>query len=295
MTGGDDDFYALTFSQREGKAPLPEVMQLEHVTQRFRLLIWQVIGKEIDKRTSLYGDFYDPDPYRGIPDIVRSFRFDVMLEPHDGIPNSLPSSDYNFLRDIVLSGEYHEVITLVEYIIRHEECNDEVYSSLVEVFEKTPVAYFVQEIARKPTVSQRASRESGEATQRAIETICEGGMDAVATHFYQAAEHINSGEYADAIVDSIHAVESVARNIDPKSSTLGKALKSLEKAEFLSHELKQALEHLYIYTNRMPGLRHAKSSEQVASVGMDEALLMFGACASFAAYLTQKHRRTAEA
>ena len=113
-------------------------------------------------------------------------------------------------------------------------------------------------------------------------------MDGAASHLGQAKEHINAQQYADAIADSIHAVESVARAIDPKSSTLGPALHSLEKAGLLNREFKQALEKLYNYTNAKPGIRHAKRNEEAADVGLEEAMLMFGACASFAAYLTRR-------
>ena len=43
----NDDFYKLTFSQREGKAPLPEPMRLEHVSKDFRNLIWFAVDNAI--------------------------------------------------------------------------------------------------------------------------------------------------------------------------------------------------------------------------------------------------------
>ena len=122
-------------------------------------------------------------------------------------------------------------------------------------------------------------------------------MDGATTHLRQAVDHINAHQYADAITDSIHAVESVARIIDPKSSTtLGPALHSLEQAGVLNHPaLKQAFEKLYGYTSDEQGLRHALVDQDAANVGLDEALFMFGACASFAAYLTEKHRQASGA
>ena len=59
-------------------------------------------------------------------------------------------------------------------------------------------------------------------------------MVGAAEHLRQATEHINEQKYADSIADSINAVESVARKIDPKASnTLGQALDSLEKGGLL--------------------------------------------------------------
>ena len=159
-------------------------------------------------------------------------------------------------------------------------------------FERTPIAYYVDTDGMS-TIMPRISREAGEATRKAVETIRGGGMDGAAAHLRDAAEHLNAGQFADSITDSIHAVESVARTIDPKSSkTLGPALDSLEKAGVLKHSaLKQAFDRLYGYTNTEQGIRHALLDKGVADVGPNEAIFMFGACASFAAYLTEKHRQ----
>ena len=121
-------------------------------------------------------------------------------------------------------------------------------------------------------------------------------MEGASSHLEQAADHINARQYADSIVDSIHAVESVARIIDPKSSkTLKPALNSLEKAGLLTHPaLKDAFNKLYGYTSDEQGIRHALHDQGAADVGLDEAIFMFGACASFAAYLTEKHRKAGE-
>ena len=121
-------------------------------------------------------------------------------------------------------------------------------------------------------------------------------MDGSATHLRQAAEHINVEQFSDSIADSIHAVESVARMIDPRSKkTLGPALKSLERSGVLKNkELKIAFEKLYHYTNSEQGIRHALTDQIVADVGLAEAKFMFGACASFAAYLTSLHQLVKE-
>ena len=119
-------------------------------------------------------------------------------------------------------------------------------------------------------------------------------MDGATAHLRQAAEHINARRYADSVADSIRAVESVARVIAPKASnTLGPALDSLEKAGLLKHAaLKEAFKKLYGYTSGEQGIRHALLDKEVADVGLDEAVFMFGACASFAAYLVGKHQPT---
>ena len=81
--------------------------------------------------------------------------------------------------------------------------------------------------------------------------------------------------------------------IDPEASrTLGPALDSLERAGLLNHRaLKNAFDNLYGYTSDEQGVRHALLERDAADVGLDEAIFMYGACASFAAYLVNKHQK----
>ena len=291
-----DELHNLTFSQREGKTPLPGVMKLGHAPEKFRQLAWFYIDRDIKSQESFFDEKFYGDDFdnHGIGLIFWSYQFQIQLKPHDEIPAARPPADRRFSREILLEGEYHDVLTFVEYILRHSYCSKKLYGSLIKAFEKSPIAYFVEKINGQPTLIPRINKESGEATRKSIQVVQDNGMDSAATHLREAAGHINAEQYADSIADSIHAVESVARTICPESKTLGPALKSLEKAQILKHPaLKQAFEKLYAYTSDEQGIRHALIEKDAADVGLEEAIFMFGACASFAAYLTQKHRQQA--
>ena len=160
-------------------------------------------------------------------------------------------------------------------------------------FEQHAAAYKLDTSQQPYWFVPQASEEQGKATQQAIETIRESNFDGAATHLREAAKHINMQQYADSVADSIHSVESVARMIDPEASeTLGPALDSLETSKVLKHQaLKDAFKKLYGYTSNDQGIRHALLNQDVPNVGLDEALFMYGACASFAAYLANKHRQ----
>ena len=162
-----------------------------------------------------------------------------------------------------------------------------------ELFEQHGAAYWLDTSQRPYQFFPRATKEQGDTTRKAIETLREENMHGASTHLRQAAEHINAQQYADSIADSIHAVESVARVIDPKANkALVPALKSLEDAGLLKHPaLREAFRKLYGYTSDEQGIRHALINQTAADVGLDEAIFMFGACASFAAYLAHKHRQ----
>ena len=289
----DADFFKLTFSQREGQAPLPEPMQLDHIPHRFRQLAWRVISGEIHNSSN----FDVNDPYfleePNIGSILRSYEFYVLDKFHDETVGYDPASSFRFCRELISYENCHNVLTCIEFILRHECCSKSLREGLVDAFDKAPIAYFVDDKNGLPTIMPRFSRESGEATQRAIETIREAGMGGAVTHLRDASEHIRLKQYGDSIEDSIHAVESVACVIAQKANaTLGQALDSLEKAKLLKHPaLKKAFKNLYGYTSDERGIRHALLDQESADVGLDEAVFMFGACASFAAYLVKKHRQ----
>ena len=158
---------------------------------------------------------------------------------------------------------------------------------------KYPLAYTVQTVNGLPTIVPRSNEESGAATQQAIEAIEQIGPAGAKTHLHDAAEAINEKRYADAVRESIHAVESVARTIDPNAGkTLGPALTSLEKAGVLNHpSLRDGFKKLYGYTSDKQGIRHALLEEGAADVDLDDAVFMFGACASFAAYLVNRNEQ----
>ncbi len=161
------------------------------------------------------------------------------------------------------------------------------------MFERHGAAYRLDTSQRPYKFFPQTSKEQGEAVRRVIETLGESGMEGAAAHLRQAAQHINAGQHGDSIADSIHAVESVAKKIDQRANkTLGPALDSLERAGVLKHPaLKEAFKKLYGYTNDEQGIRHARLDKGSPDVGLDEAVFMFGACASFAAYLVAKQRK----
>ena len=281
------DVEKLTFSQRERKVELPETMQLEYIPRRFRQLVWRCLDYEIENTTR----FEDSDftPVCHFHNVTRSYFFDVFEEFHDEFDKT-DSECTKFIRDTIKDDEYHNVLTLIEFILRHDQRGDDIYESLVQAFDDSPVAYFVKKLNGCPTIIPRSSPESGEAIQEAIKTIHDNGMHGASTHLRNAAGCLNKMQYGDAVRESIWAVESVARVIDKKASkTLGPALDSLEKAGLLRHPaLKQAFKKLYGYTSDEQGVRHSLLDFKSSNVGLEEAIFMFGACACFSAFLVNK-------
>lgn len=298
-----DGFYELTFAQREGKVPLPEPMKLEHVPRKFKQLIWLAIEQAINSHSNERGSVWKREYKRWNKNSMEKILFDyrhnvqglladdARHEYWDGKGDA--GADKNWVNNLLNEAEYHDTLSFVEFIIRHESCPGTLCDDIKSAFERVPMAYYIQDVNALPTVIPRFSDESGEALQQAIESIEEAKMEGAATHLRDAAKHINNQQYSDSIADSVHAVESVARLISPKkANTLRPALDSLENAWVIKHKvLKNAFSKLYDYTSDEQGIRHALLDKNSPEVGLDEAMFMFGACASFAAYLVNKHRQ----
>ena len=157
------------------------------------------------------------------------------------------------------------------------------------VFSMCRLAYTIDE-GRPPTIVPAVTPEEGHAVVEALQTLRGSGLDGAVSHLRSASESIKARDWAGSVRESIHAVESVARQLDPEASrTLGPALKALEKHGSLHSALEDAFSKLYGYTSDEQGIRHALLDRADTNVGMDEALFMLSACASFSSYLWRKH------
>ena len=85
----------------------------------------------------------------------------------------------------------------------------------------------------------------------------------------------------------------MARRLDEGATTsLKPALEALiEKGMTLHPAFKKGVENLYGYTSDENGIRHALL-EGNADVDIEDAVFMYGACASFSSFLINKARKS---
>jgi hypothetical protein len=170
--------------------------------------------------------------------------------------------------------------------------------------------YFVDEIAHTGSPKIDSALRFGRAAYRVLDghtivpigseaefkTLKRAFADLAATEFHgardhlrKAAEELTAGRYPDSIRESIHAVESVARTLEPDGSLSG-ALAKLEKSAKIHPAMKQGFTKIYGYTSDEQGIRHAHLNEPSAKPDETDALFMIGACAAFVSYLINKAR-----
>ena len=276
-----------TFSQRHGYEPLPRPMQLEEISEDLRREIFNAVRVLFLRTKNSFGYFVN-DEARFIERIFGEFSEFT----EDKIDNKYENIS-DWASRTISYDKFNRVLDFLEIVMNDDYDTVHFSTRIGELFEQHGAAYRLNTSQRPYQFFPCSSKEQGDATQTAIETLRGDNMLGASTHLRQAAEHINARRYGNSIADSIHAVESVARHIDPKlSKALGPALKSIQDAGLLKHPaLKGAFSKLYGYTSDEQGIRHALIDQATADVGLDEAMFMFGACASFAAYLANKHQQ----
>ncbi|MDE2765025.1 MAG: hypothetical protein OXI25_01155 [Chloroflexota bacterium] len=284
MTNVDPRY--LSFSQAQGYESLPHLLQLEEISEQARVALWNVLYEEaqVERTLNRTGGFvrsYTMNP------ILRSIYSEFLMQPLDEWRSGY-NTMISILRPFIMSQPFNRVFDLLTFIMRHPQTPRSLVGLMAAAFREHQLAYRV-DTTPPPTIYPISTPEEGEAVATALDQIRQAGHGAAGEHLRKAVDCINGQDWPGAVRESIHAVESVARQIAPEAKTLGDALQALKKKGLLKHPaLHQALSSLYGYTSDEQGIRHALLDRSTADVGQDEALFMFGACASFASYLSRK-------
>ena len=289
----------LTFSQREGYDPLPTPLQLGELPGEARTAIWNVVSEHMD--SSSYEHQMNMIDWREVVVDPRAEGrpfdpWDVILRDVHVYHNNHALDEWStervgaWMRDRIKRGPFNRVFDLIEFVLQHDHCPPDFVTGLSDVFRRFQLAYIIDS-GPPPTIFPATTAEEGNELRRNLAELRSTGLDGCLYHLRKAPKCIIEGDWAGSIRESIHAVESMARQIDPEASkTLGHALSSLEKRSTLHPALKRAFNNLYGYTSDEQGIRHALLDRGQANVTIDEAVFMLGACASFASYLWRKHK-----
>ncbi|MGH6769459.1 MAG: hypothetical protein ACRECO_10625 [Xanthobacteraceae bacterium] len=190
------------------------------------------------------------------------------------------------IKRIILQDDYIKVFGWLQWVLRHPQCPKALVSSIAQTLERERAAY---RLVDGDTVCPIASDAELATVRRAFADLAETEFHGARAHLRNAAFELNEGRYADSVRESIHAVESVARTLEP-SGELSKALAKLETSVNLHGAMKAGFCSLYGYTSDRGGIRHAMLSESNPQVDETDALFMVGACAAFVSYLINKSR-----
>ena len=279
-----------TFPQTHGYKPLPKPLALGELPIKARTLIWNVFYSFLSasvepSRTSRESQsLVIIDPWKTLMRHKHAF--------HDNLPLDEWSADLpkvcRDLREQIEVRPFYEVFDLLEFVLKAPECPPDFVRTMQTAFVICRLPYIIDENGERAIIPS-ATVEEAHTVVDALTTLRSAGLEGSEKHLRNACESINKEECASSIRESIGAVESVARMLVPEATTLKRALAVINDRDGLHPALKDALSKLYGYTSDEPGLRHPLLDSAKAKVGMDEAVLMLGVCASFASYLWRKH------
>ena len=285
-TGTIRDPGRLNFSQAQGYEEIPGPLRLQELPREARTQIWNVFYRHLDESSETWslGGHWIGGVWK---EILKAKHVS-----HDILPLDEWSADFRpicqRLRHGIETLPFNKVFDLLLFVIRHPQCPSVFIGRMKDVFTGSRLAYKIDE-GKPPTIVPAVSEIEGRTVIESLKTLREAGLRGSAEHLRNACDCVNKGDWAGSIRESIHMVESVARMLAPGAKTLKPALASAKERGGLHPALKDGFNKLYGYTSNEQGVRHPLLDNDKAQVGMDEAVFMLGACASFASYLWRKH------
>ncbi|MBI2262502.1 MAG: hypothetical protein HYU62_12665 [Caulobacterales bacterium] len=275
MSGSDDELRRqLTFRQAEGLAPIPTQLAGHAVTQKTRIYLFALLdevdgGQGSRNLVPLWTDFFEKFP--------------------DELP-FFPNERRAFLKDYIQTSSGDQIFELMQFLARSRLISTSQYNGLKNLCISQQLPYRFHGtfglVADRPTLFPVSSPEQADAF--AFDYAALKSQSGSRTHLKAASSALSRGDYAGSVRESIHAVESAAKNTSGESgSTLSGALRLIEKQKPLHPAFKQALEKLYAWTSDEKGVRHALLNESTG-VTEDQAIFMLSACAAFSAWLARQ-------
>ena len=192
------------------------------------------------------------------------------------------------VKQLIINDNYLQVFGLLQWMLRQPEIPQRLHEDIEDALRQSRAAYAVFD---RDTIIPVGSDAERETLARAFADVAASEFHGARAHLRNAGSELTAGEYGPSIRESIHAVEAVARVLEPGAQTLGPALSKLEKSVRIHPALGKGFGSLYGFTSDEKGIRHALLDEPVAQVDEADALYMLGSCAAFVSYLINKARQ----
>lgn len=269
----------ISFAQAEGLAPLPSQLRLKELSPAMRSRLWAEVHFQLQ--------FQDQGRYYLSTSVFRVLQDWYVDEQHGFVDDLSAARDswVDALRPIFEEGSYVDVLGLIQYWVRHQSASPQFVQQVERALISTGSAY---RLINRRTIAPISSEENAQALSASLSTVAGSGLAGAKAHLEAAAAALNRNDYPGSVRESIHAVDAAARMLAPESKDLGPTLTKLAESGYIHGAMKSAFSALYGYTSDEKGVRHSLLFSAEAQVDEEDALFMFGACASFCAYLVRK-------
>lgn len=274
----------MRFSERIGKREIKTTLEKEGISSDLKNSLWTLVLELIVNKKD------NEIPYGGGHSDLSIYFRDVWIYffklPIDNLPWSYKVVDKtratSKVRTWFFASEWDLLLDFIEF------------SSDYHVkFAETCNAFFKKEFSAYRFIDGKLveinSKEEVIEVENAIKNSDK--FHSVNTHLKTALSLLSdrkNPDYRNSIKESISAVESLSKIITSNNkTTLGQALKEIERKHNIPSSLKSAFSSLYGYTSDEGGIRHSLLESNVV-VDIDEARFMLIACSAFVNYLINK-------
>ncbi len=257
-------------------------MKRDEVSKPLRAMLWAFVMNTIERDGTTQVDYFG-DTLKGDWRAIllslhiehHHFRLDRFKEDWDEHKSRLGK--------MFDEGGYHEIYGWLQFVVRHPRSKKQFATSVALILEKHQAAFRLVDDTFFPVASELEIL----TIQTALSDVQSGAFDGARSHLNKAARELTNGNHSDSVRESIHAVESVARTLEPTGS-LAKALGRLESKKKIHSSLKNGFGCIYGYTSDEKGIRHPLLNDASGAVDETDAMFMLGACAAFVSYLIKR-------
>lgn len=281
------------FGDRNKLQEINTTMQLNTLDDRIRVAIANILKEWI------YSHNFEPHVFRFLKDLIQEVYCEYISSTLEYNIKYVPDKIFTeYISNTILVGEYGDVLTLFEYVVRYfvdrniEQLGRHGYFVYYD-YEKAANEIFEREYVGYRFICGIITPISDEMEVAEIEKSLDIEFQGCRAHFKKAISFLSDRgkpDYKNCIKESISAVESICQIItENNKATLGEALKLLTAKGITIHKaMEKAFSSLYGYTSDEGGIRHAEGLFE-SDVTFEEAKYMLVSCCAFVNYLMAEY------
>jgi hypothetical protein len=271
----------LTFEQAEGIDPLPTQLKRTEVSPELRAVLWNYIHGELDSTAERETFYYLGKPWKNVLKSVHVYRDH---RPADEFSTRLKDA-METVKHVFTTGDYAKLYGWLQFVLQQRP-TQEFAKRIDDILRycRAPYRVIDQEV-----ICPVGTDTEAETITKAFVDLRGAGLTGSREHLKSAAAELTAGNFADSVRESVHAVESAVRVLEP-SGDFSKALSKLEQKTNIHGALKKGFLALDGFSSDEQGIRHPLLDKAAPAVDEADAMFMIGACSAFLSYLVNKSR-----
>jgi len=282
-----------SFSQRMGFEPIKKEIQIDSMDDDLRNGLWNVLtivywgNFEKYYSDNIYDNYQYPiSNYPNLEVFCKLLCIKYYKKTLDSMTGSWVNF-YNDMRNYFFNCKWNKVYDFLEFVAENfpdsNEKNISFQKDCNSVLEKEFSGYrFIEKLIVPITNKEEISEiEKALSFSDKFKPVSQHLKDAL-----QKLSDRESPDYKNSIKESISAVESMCNLITGSKTSLGNALKKLEKHIKIHTALKNGFIKIYGYTSDEDGIRHGMLD--IPNIDFEDAQYFLVSCSAFINYLKSK-------